>query len=97
MVQLWDQLVVKDELLWRLFENNDGPEYIYQLVIPSALKSEVLRDIHEGILGGHLGIDKCLGKLKERFYWPGQYNDVKQWCSTCVTCATRKPGGAGST
>ena len=94
LVQLWDQLVVKDELLWRLFENNDGTEYIYQLVIPSALKSEVLRDIHEGILGGHLGIDKCLGRLKERFYWPGQYNDVKQWCSTCVTCATRKPGGA---
>ena len=51
--------------------------HIYQLVIPGALKSEVLHDIHEGILGGHLGIDKCLDKLKERFYWPGQYNDGK--------------------
>ena len=78
LAQLWDQLVVKEELLWRLFENNDGTEYIYQLVIPSAWKSEVLRDIHEGILGDHLGIDICLGKLNERFYWPGQYNDVKQ-------------------
>ena len=80
-------------MLWRLFENNDGTEYIYQLVIPSALKSKILRDTHEGILRGHSGIDKCLCKLKERFYWPGQYNDVKQWCSTCVTSATRKPGG----
>ena len=59
---MWDQLVVRDELLWRLFENNDGTEYIYQLVIPGSLKSEVLCDIHESILGGHLGIDKCLGK-----------------------------------
>ena len=46
-------------------------------MIPGALKYEVLHDIHEGILGGHLGIDKCLDKLKERFYWPGQYNDGK--------------------
>ena len=45
------------------------------------------------ILGDHLGIDKCLGKLKEKFYWLGQYNDVKQWCSTCVTCAARKSSG----
>ena len=29
-------------------------------------------------------------KLKERFYWPGQYNDVHDWCRTCTTCASRK-------
>ena len=49
--------------------------------------------VHEGVLGGHLGVDKSLGKLKEQFYWPGHYNDVQQWCATCVSCATRKSGG----
>ena len=93
LVQIWDQLVIKDELLWRLFENRDGTECIRQLVVPSSLKTEVLHDVHEGVLGGHLGIDKSLGKLKERFYWPGHYNDVKQWCATCVNCATRKTAG----
>ena len=24
LVQIWDQLIIKDDLLWRLFENNDG-------------------------------------------------------------------------
>ena len=67
LVQIWDQLVIKDELLWRLFENRDGTECIHQLVVPSSLKTEVLYDVHEGVLGGHLGIDKSLGKLKERF------------------------------
>ena len=93
LVQIWDQLVLRDELLWRLFENNDNTGCIYQLVIPSSLKTEVLHDIHEGVLGGHLGVDKSLGKLKERFYWPGHYNDVRQWCASCVSCATRKSGG----
>ena len=33
---------------------------------------------------------KTLNKLKERFYWPGHYTDVYNWCQTCSTCATRK-------
>ena len=31
-----------------------------------------------------------LAHLKERFYWPGHFNDVRDWCKTCVPCATRK-------
>ena len=85
--------MVRDNLLWRLFENKDDTGCTYQLVIPSLLKTEVLHDIHEGVLGGHLGVDKSLGKLKEQFYWPGHYNDVQQWCASCVSCATRKSGG----
>ena len=93
LVLMWDQLVIKEEFLWRLFENRDGTGCIYQLVIPSSLKTEVLHDIHAGVLGGNLGVDKSLGKLKERFYWPGYFNDVKQWCAICASCATRKSGG----
>ena len=48
------------------------------------------RIIHEGITGGHLGEAKTLSKLKERFYWPGHYNDVRDWCQTCKVCAKRK-------
>ena len=53
LVWLWDQLLIRDELLLRLFENKDGTGCIYQLVISSSLKTEVLHDIHEGVLGGH--------------------------------------------
>ena len=31
-----------------------------------------------------------LGQLKERYYWPGHYADVKSWCKTCDMCTTRK-------
>ena len=41
-------------------------------------------------MGGHLGMDKTLGRLKERFYWPGHHNDVQEWCRNCVVCAQRK-------
>ena len=28
--------------------------------------------------------------LKQWFYWPGQWKDVRDWCNTCPVCATRK-------
>ena len=41
-------------------------------------------------MGGHLGEGKTLEKVKERFYWPGYHNDVKNWVNTCSDCAARK-------
>ena len=41
-------------------------------------------------MGRHLGLDKTLCRIKERFYWSGHYNDVKEWCNDCGTCVTRK-------
>ena len=37
-----------------------------------------------------MGEEKTLGRLKERYYWPGHYADVRNWCATCVNCAARK-------
>ena len=54
------------------------------------MREQILRELHEGVASGHLGQDKTLHRLKERFYWPGHFNDVRDWCQTCATCATRK-------
>ena len=37
-----------------------------------------------------MGEEKTRNRLKERFYWPGHWTDVQNWCRTCSTCATRK-------
>ena len=37
---------------------------------------------------GHLG-EETLSRLRERFYWPGQSEEVKQWCQDCPQCATK--------
>ena len=90
LVQLWDQLQVKDNVLWRIFEDAAREKSHYQLVVPKGLRDSVLRELHEGTVGGHLGQEKTLEKLKERFYWPGHWTDVYNWCRTCGTCAMRK-------
>ena len=89
LVQQWDQLEVKGGLLWRVMENG-GDNEVRQLIVPQGLRTEVLQELHSGAVGGHLGEEKTLKKLKERFYWPGHANDVKNWCRACPSCSTRK-------
>lgn len=33
-----------------------------------------------------MGIAKTLGKLRQRFYWPGHKADVERWCTSCKSC-----------
>ena len=82
--------MIQRSLLWRRFEQVNGSGYHLQLLIPITLQKDVLRDLHEGVMGGHLGIDKTLACLQERYYWPGYSQDVKDWCKSCSACATRK-------
>ena len=90
LVQIWDQLVLSKGVLMREYLDEKHGTSHKQLVVPKALQADVLDELHAGISGGHLGIDKTLSKLKLRFYWPGHYQDVQNWCKACVDCATRK-------
>ena len=90
LLQIWDQLVEHQEILcWRLKPMGGSPERL-QTVIPKVLQEEVIRDLHEGAMGGHLGIDKTLGRLKERYCWPGYHDQVKEWCRKFAICARQK-------
>ena len=90
LFQIWDQLVVHENLLYRSYEGQDDSAPRLQLLLPESRRAETLRDLHEGTLGGHLGQDKTLERLKERFYWPGYHNAVRDWVNTCRECAARK-------
>ena len=90
LLQLWDQLSVSNGILCRKFVSPDGSAHTLQVVVPGILRDEVLTQLHEGAVGGHLGVDKTLARVKERFYWPGYTSDVGDWCSRCGVCAARK-------
>ena len=81
---------MKDGVLYRQFVGLNGAPNPLQLVVPKSLREDVLRDLHEGAVGGHLGEEKTLSQLKERYYWPGHWTDVHNQCQTCGICATRK-------
>eukprot|EP00731_Ephydatia_muelleri_P006907 Em0003g1155a len=91
LLQLWDHLLLRNGLLYCKCIDRKHPSRVqYQLVVPPKLRSQVLKEIHEGAMGGHLGEEKTLQKLKDRFYWPGHWKSVQEWCHTCPACSQRK-------
>ena len=69
---------------------DDDDKVIYQLMIPLSKRSEVLEEMLEGTLRGHLSEEKTLAHVCEKFYWPGYHNDVCDLCKTCADYAATK-------
>ena len=82
LLQLWDQLHLKQGILYCRFPTTNGSCCYDRMVVPAVSRSRILQELHEGKVSGHLGTAKTLGKLKERFYWPGHYNDTREWCKS---------------
>ncbi|CAI5678658.1 unnamed protein product [Oreochromis niloticus] len=81
------KLVMRDGLLYRTTRKQSGDE-LYQLVLPSQYREQVLRSAHDDM--GHLGIERATDLLRERFYWPKMANDVEQYVKNCGVCVTHK-------
>ena len=82
----WDTLRIKNNILCRLQPHNE----ITEVIIPASERRHMLKQCHDESTSGHLGIRKTLGRLRERYYWPGIRNDVKTYVGGCDTCSRRK-------
>ena len=92
----WEVLEIRNGVLYRRYENEDGTTSEPLLVVPRCLVNDVLTSLHDSPTSGHLGITKTLAKVRERFYWPGQRQDVEEWLMKCEKCATGKGAKKGN-
>lgn len=57
-----------------------------RLVLPKIRHSEMLKECHDSLDGGHFDTRRTYHALRRRFYWPFQYQDVKRYVTTCNKC-----------
>ena len=50
--------------------------------------------MHDCKLYGHLRDVKIHGQLSRHYWWPHVQRDIVNWCRSCLTGATRRPGRA---
>ncbi|GFY21014.1 hypothetical protein TNCV_3990581 [Trichonephila clavipes] len=87
---LWDSLYLRNGVLYRKWEFDDGKTFRWQLILPKSRVSTVLKELHGGPTGGHFGVMKTLQKVRQRFYWNNVRSDVEKCCRICDPCAARK-------
>ena len=61
-----------------------------QILLPAILKKDVLKSVHDEL--GHQSADRTLSLLRTRFYWPGMFTDVQDYCDSCERCKVGKIG-----
>ena len=57
-----------------------------RIVIPSAMRLEVLDRIHEA----HMGINKCRERAKQAVWWPGLSKQIQDMVENCKVCLKHK-------
>lgn len=87
---MWNLLCIRAGVLYRRWENFNGKEIKFLLVVPKSLKNFILSQLHDSTTGAHLGVSKTHLKFRERFFWYALKKDVREWCTSCEVCGSRK-------
>ena len=95
LLEHWSQLEVRQGVLYRKWESEDGREIRWRLVLPKQRINKVLNELHAGPLAAHLGATKTLKSVQRRYmyYWVGMKADVRTFIRKCSACARRKSPG----
>ncbi|GBG90521.1 hypothetical protein CBR_g50865 [Chara braunii] len=58
------------------------------LCVPSDphLRTRLLGEFHDAPATGHFGVNCTIGRLRQRFWWPGLLGDVTPYCESCEVC-----------
>ncbi|GBG74461.1 hypothetical protein CBR_g18871 [Chara braunii] len=56
----------------------------------SHLHTRLLGEFHDAPASGHFGVNRTLGRLRQRFYWPDLLKDATRYCESCEVCRRYK-------
>ncbi|MGH0121890.1 UNVERIFIED_CONTAM: hypothetical protein FKN15_067186 [Acipenser sinensis] len=85
----WKRLQLRDGILVRLFYSQDGSQFQPQIILPREFHAGVMKQMHEGPVGGHFGVERTLSRIQTRYYWYKMREDITFWCQTCTSCAAK--------
>lgn len=54
------------------------------------VKLHILRWLHDSAIGGHLGRDATLQRIKSLFYWPRMNVEIQHYIRNCTVCQKNK-------
>ena len=77
-------------MLFKKFLKKDGTGEYQQFVVPRVLKKDIMFQMHDSVISGHLGCKKTKGKTQQRFYWYSMKEDIALYIRKCDVCESIK-------
>jgi transposase InsO family protein len=78
------QLCLRNGVLYRKVHGVQTEEVVMQLVLPKRYQHQALVACHDEV--GHLGCERTIDLLRNRFFWPFMQDDAKQHVASCQRC-----------
>lgn len=88
---------VIDNQIYKLVKNQGKVEdtrFSWKRYVPKTEREEVIKDIHEK---AHLGFEKTLSSIREKYFWPRMSTQTKSYCQNCTVCQTSKATNVNTT
>uniref|UniRef100_A0A8C5PEK4 Gypsy retrotransposon integrase-like protein 1 n=1 Tax=Leptobrachium leishanense TaxID=445787 RepID=A0A8C5PEK4_9ANUR len=83
LLKQWTKLFVnKDGVLYRKTSERD------QLILPKEYHPLVFKELHQEM--GHLGVERTLTLIRDRFYWQHMQKDVEHFVTRVCECLKKK-------
>ena len=80
-------LKLKQGILYRKSQVSNNSRARLQSDLPIKYGHKAMAGCHDQI--GHLGQDRMLELLRDRFYWPGMHKDIVSYINSCPRCIRR--------
>lgn len=63
-----------------------------RIVATKQERERIIREIHDGPLGGHQGQNNTFNRIARTHYWPEMRKDIQEYVRTCALCQKRARG-----
>ena len=92
-VRAEDQYVLDDNVLYHLYQPRSKGKldktnkYLLQLAVPTVKRKDILYHYHDCVAGGgHFGNSRTFEKIRQKYWWPKMYQEIKVHISSCDVC-----------
>ena len=84
MYRFRSKLIMRHGPLYKKYYDINLKEERMQFVLPKRYWHKALEACHDNV--GHLGIERTISLLRDRFYWPNMTQDVEIYVKSCPRC-----------
>ena len=85
------RLEVVNDVLYRKFYNNVWHGTHKEIVVPADPMEDIIKELHNSPMQGHLGSSDMLHELCVQHFWPTMAEKVQHFVDNCQMCIRTKP------